>query len=135
MDRRELEGMYAGQDNKLALKYMVETAFEYIKVIEYQGEISGVLAIIPLEDDPTVGVGVFFTDDKIYEYQRQFIRQTRKYLNEYLDEFDVIFNYCPSEYVDSLMWLEKICGARIDWDNEYIFYEGGLPFRKFFISK
>lgn len=89
----------------------------------------GIAPVYIVGDSATVWM--LATDD-LEKYKVKFIRESRKYINEMLEFYPMLFNYVDARNLKSIAWL-KMCGATM-LDAQPYGVEG-LPFHYFFFER
>lgn len=69
--------------------------------------------------------------DDLDKISLRFVRNSRKFVDLFLDYYPYLYNYVDERNVKSIEWL-KYLGAK--FDNPIPFGEEGLPFRRFYFN-
>ena len=102
-------------------------------VVIHDGKIEAVFGVrwVP---EHNVAVPWFLGTDKIIEYSIAFLRQSKKVVDAWLDQYGILLNLVDSRHTASIKWLRWL-GFTVDEEVKVHLFDPNVPFYLFFKVK
>lgn len=134
-DIKELKDS-TGNSPKESLSFIINNT-DILRVFEDPyGRIVGVYGIADIETDTQIAGNIFMlgTDDLEKYYPIEFLRISKREIESFMEDYDVLFNYVSSENKVSINWL-KWLGFKVYEDKEVYFENHRVPFYLFKLER
>lgn len=106
-----------GMSPLVALQTSFDASSEANTIIADDGEVIGMFGVAPTPI-PTIGTPWLLASDRLPEVAREFIPQSRKWIEHIHDDYDLLFNYVYAKNTISIRWL-KWLGFNFVRETEY----------------
>ena len=100
--------------------------------ITHKGEPVAMFGVTPAPWRPGCGCGWLLATPGLVEVKTRFLRLSRRFITELLQDYEAIFNFVDERNTASIKWL-KWCGAA--FGPSFIGGAEGLPFKYFEIRR
>ena len=89
-----------------ALEFSFDVAGENNTIIDNEGEIIGMFGCASMEGDDRIGVPWLLASDKLPTVSREFIPQSKQWIESLHERHDLLFNFVHKENKTSIRWLK-----------------------------